>query len=65
MIYMFRPLLGHLSAENRYKRCIKYLCIGYIHVVRKIILKLILKECDGKTWTGLSWLRIGTGDGRL
>jgi hypothetical protein len=30
----------------------------------KIILKLI-KKWDGKAWTALSWLRIGTGEGRL
>jgi hypothetical protein len=30
----------------------------------RIILKWIFKEWDG-TWTGLSWLRIGTGCGLL
>jgi hypothetical protein len=29
-----------------------------------IILKLIFKKCDG-VWTGLIWLRRGTGGGRL
>jgi hypothetical protein len=29
-----------------------------------IILKLIFKKWDGETWTGLIWLRIGTGGGR-
>jgi hypothetical protein len=29
-----------------------------------IILKSIFKEWDG-AWTGLSWLRIGTGGGLL
>ena len=24
--------------------------------------KMVLKEQDGKAWTGLIWLRIGTGD---
>jgi hypothetical protein len=28
----------------------------------RIILKLIYKKCDG-AWTGLRWLRIGTGGG--
>jgi hypothetical protein len=28
---------------------------------RMIILKLIFKTWDGKVWTGLIWLRIGTG----
>jgi hypothetical protein len=30
----------------------------------RIILKWILKTVDGETWTGLIWLRIGTGGGR-
>jgi hypothetical protein len=30
----------------------------------KIILKRISKKWDG-AWTGLIWLRIGTGEGRL
>jgi hypothetical protein len=31
----------------------------------KIILKWIFKKWDGWAWTGLSWLRIGTGGGPL
>jgi hypothetical protein len=31
----------------------------------KIILKRIFKKCDGESWTGLIWLRIGTVGGRL
>jgi len=31
----------------------------------KIILKWILKNCNEKAWTGLIWLRIRTGVGRL
>jgi hypothetical protein len=26
-----------------------------------VILNRIFKKCDGETWTGLIWLRIGTG----
>jgi hypothetical protein len=31
----------------------------------RIILKWIFKKWDGGAWTGLSWLRIGTGGGLL
>jgi len=31
----------------------------------KVILKLIFKKWDGESWTGLIWLGIGTGSGRL
>jgi hypothetical protein len=31
----------------------------------RIILKWIFKKWDGGAWTGLIWLRIGTGGGLL
>jgi hypothetical protein len=31
----------------------------------RIILKWIFKKWDVGVWTGLSWLRIGTGGGRV
>jgi hypothetical protein len=31
----------------------------------RVILKLTFKKSDGEAWTGLIWLRIGTGGGRL
>jgi len=31
----------------------------------RIILKWILKKQDGEAWTGLIWLKIGTGGGCL
>jgi hypothetical protein len=31
----------------------------------RIILKRIFKKWDEEAWTGLIWLRIGTGGGRL
>jgi hypothetical protein len=30
----------------------------------RIISRWLLKNWDGETWTGLIWLRIGTGVGR-
>ena len=34
-------------------------------VYRKIILRWIFRKWDVVTWTGSSWLRIGTGGGLL
>jgi hypothetical protein len=34
-------------------------------VNRRIIIKWILKKRDEESWTGLIWLRIGTGGGLL
>jgi hypothetical protein len=34
-------------------------------VDRRIILKWIFKKWDRKAWTGLIWLRLGTGGERL
>jgi hypothetical protein len=31
----------------------------------RIIFKRIFKKWDGRAWTGLIWLRIGTGGGLL
>jgi len=31
----------------------------------RIILRCIFKKWDGELWTGLIWLRIGTGGGHL
>jgi hypothetical protein len=39
--------------------------LGNPGVDERIILKCIFKEWDGRAWTGLSWLRIGTGGGLL
>jgi len=36
-----------------------------IDIDGSIILKCIFKKWDGEAWTGLIWLRIGTGGGRL
>jgi hypothetical protein len=34
-------------------------------VVGKIILTWIFRKWDGDAWTGLIWLRVGTGGGLL
>jgi len=34
-------------------------------VGKRIILKYILKKCDGEAWYELIWLKIGVCDGRL
>jgi hypothetical protein len=39
--------------------------LEYLGLDERIILKLILKNCDGESWTGLMWLRIGTGGRRV
>ena len=31
----------------------------------RIIFRWIFRKCDGEAWTGLIWLRIGTGIGHL
>jgi hypothetical protein len=31
----------------------------------RIILKCSFKKCDGESWTGMLWLRIGTVGGHL
>jgi hypothetical protein len=38
-----------------------FILLGLIHIGGWIILGWILERCDGVMWTGLVWLRIGTG----
>jgi hypothetical protein len=41
-----------------------YECVS-VALDGRIILKWIFKKWDGEAWTGLIWLRIGTGGGLL
>jgi hypothetical protein len=50
-----RVLVGNLRKRNRLENR---------DLDGRIILKWIFKKWDGGAWTGLIWLRIGTG-GRL
>jgi hypothetical protein len=52
----YMALMGDLMERNH----LKYLGIG-----GRIILQLILKKLDEEAWTGLLWLRIGTGGWRF
>jgi len=38
---------------------------GYPGIDGRIILRWIFKTWDVEVWTGLRWLRIGTGGGHL
>jgi hypothetical protein len=64
---------GACSTYGGKDRCIQDFGWGYLRegdhlgdpgVDWRIILKLIFKKWDG-AWTGLRWLRIGTGGGLL
>ena len=37
----------------------------YLGLGERIILKWIFKDWDWESWTGLIWLRLGTGGGLL
>jgi len=50
--------LEERKGTHRVRDLLKDLGVG-----GRIILKWIFKKWDGEAWTGLIWLRIGTGDG--
>ena len=52
----YSVLWGQLEEENRPEDLV---------VDVRIILKLIFQKWDTRAWTGLIWLRIGTGGGLL
>jgi hypothetical protein len=39
--------------------------LEYLDVDGRVMLKLVFKNLDGETWTGLLWLRVETGGSRL
>jgi hypothetical protein len=52
----YRLLAGNPEGRNH---------LEHPDVDRRIILKRILEKRNGGEWTGLIWLRIGTGGGLL
>ena len=49
---LYRVLLGKSEGKNH---------VGYPGVDGRKLLRWIFGEWDVRVWTGLSWLRIGTG----
>jgi hypothetical protein len=53
---IYRVLVGNLRGRNH---------LGDLGVDRSIILRWNFRKWDVGVWTGMSWLRIGTGGGHL
>jgi hypothetical protein len=76
---MFRPAIGHLQVSlsllrgNIYWGWVKeqrslldyHPLFCYCGGETRIIIKWIFVKLNGKAWTGLIWLKIGTGGGLL
>ena len=66
-------LAGHVACLGRVEAYIGFCCdnlrerdhLGDPDIDEMIILICIFREWDVGVWTGLKWLRIGTGGGRL
>ena len=57
--------MGELHAEFLWGELTDRDHLEYLDKDGKIILKWIFKKWDGKTWTVLLWVRIGTAGGLL
>jgi hypothetical protein len=53
---VYRVLVGNLRKRHHLEE---------LGVDGRIVLRWIFRMWDGRAWTGLIWLRIGTGGGHL
>jgi len=53
---VYRILVGNPDGKNH---------LGDRGFDGRIVLRLIFRKCDVGAWSGLIWLRIGTGGGHL
>jgi len=65
---------GACGTYGRQERCVRGFWWGnlreidrfeYLDIDGKIMLKWTFENWDEETWTGLIWVRVGTGGGRM
>jgi hypothetical protein len=64
-IRSYPPYLETISSIRNLRTCHAVVTREDIDVGARMILEWILEREDGVVWTGLIWLRIGTGGGPL